>query len=125
MRITGTRAVALPQTRHVRGRMNKTEAAYAENLELRRMAGEVVAWRFEDVGLRLADRTLYYPDFQVILSDGTVEFHEVKGHWMDDARVKWKAVAERFPEFRFLAVKKKGGGWEFEEYGAHRNSAAQ
>ena len=117
MRIKNIRAIAMNQKRHVRGRMNKTEAAYAAHLELLKLAGDVTAWRFEEVGLRLADNTFYYPDFQVISMDGIVEYHEVKGHWMDDARVKWKAVAEKFPEFRFLAVKKKKGEWEIEEYG--------
>ena len=99
--------------------MNKTEAAYAAHLELRRHVGEVIWFRFEAVKLRLADLTFYTPDFFVMLPDGTLEVHEVKGYWEDDARVKIKVAAEQFP-FRFVAVKavakKDGGGWKIEEF---------
>lgn len=99
--------------------MNKTEAAYAERLEMLRRAGEVAWWSFEAVKLRLADNTFYTPDFAVMLTGGLIEIHEVKGHWEDDARVKIKVAAEQFP-FRFLAVqalpKSKGGGWKVETF---------
>jgi hypothetical protein len=99
------------------GQMNKTEAEYGKLLELRKQAGEVLWYLFEGVKLRLADNTFYSPDFTVMLADGTMEIHEVKGHWEDDARVKIKVAAERFP-FRFIAVKKRpkkdGGGWATE-----------
>jgi hypothetical protein len=90
--------------------MNKTEAAYAARLEAQRQAGDVLWWAFECLKLRLADATFYSPDFIVMLSDGSIEAHEVKGHWQDDARVKIKVAAETFP-FRFKAFKKKGNGW--------------
>lgn len=99
--------------------MNKTEAAYAAHLELRKHAGEVLWYRFEGLKLRLADNTFYTPDFAVMLADGVLEVHEVKGFWEDDARVKIKVAADQYP-FRFLAVKarakKDGGGWEFESF---------
>ena len=38
-----------------KGRMNKTETAYAAQLELRKAAGEVAWWVFEGLKLRLAD----------------------------------------------------------------------
>ena len=102
------------------GTMNSTEAAYAGHLEIRRQAGEIALWRFESFKLRLAKSTYYSPDFEVVLSDGLIELHEVKGFWRDDARVKIKVAAETFQEFRFLAVrklpKKAGGGWKFEEF---------
>jgi predicted nuclease of restriction endonuclease-like RecB superfamily len=101
------------------GQMNKTEAEYGKLLALRQQAGEVAWHLFEGVKLRLADNTFYTPDFAVMRADGQMEMHEVKGFWQDDARVKIKVAAERFP-FRFLAVKKRakrdGGGWETEEF---------
>lgn len=101
------------------GQMNKTEAAYAQHLEARKAAGEVLWYRFEGIKLRLADNTFYSPDFAVLLADGTLECHEVKGHWMDDARVKIKVAADQYP-MRFIAVKvrakKHGGGWEVEVF---------
>jgi hypothetical protein len=97
------------------GQRNKTEAAYEAQLELRRRAGEVAWYRFEGLKLRLADSTFYTPDFAVMLADGSIECHEVKGHWEDDARVKIKVAAGMYP-FRFVAVKKAGSGWELEVF---------
>ena len=101
------------------GQRNKTESAYEQYLELRRVAGDVAWYRFEGIKLRLADNTFYTPDFAVMLSSGEMELHEVKGFWADDARVKIKVAAEMYP-FRFVAIKaqskKNGGGWEVEEF---------
>jgi hypothetical protein len=66
--------------------------------------------------LRLANLTTYSPDFMVIDPDGSVVFHEVKGFWMDDARVKIKVAAEAFPWFHFVAATKKKGQWEVEKF---------
>jgi hypothetical protein len=101
------------------GTMNKTEAAYDKALADRKHAGEIAWYRFEGVKLRLADNTFYTPDFAVMLSDGAMECHEVKGFWQDDARAKIKIAADQYP-FRFVAVKAKakkdGGGWAVEEF---------
>ncbi|VWB70187.1 hypothetical protein [Burkholderia lata] len=93
------------------GRMNKTEAAYAELLAARVHVGEILEFKFESVKLRLADRTWYTPDFALVLADGTREIHEVKGHWTDDARVKIKVAAELYPYDRFIAVRRVKGEW--------------
>jgi hypothetical protein len=99
--------------------MNNTEAAYRDILWARQVAGEILWFRYEAVKLRLADATFYSPDFVLMLADGTLEVHEVKGHWEDDARVKIKVAAAAYP-FRFIAVtpvaKKHGGGWKIEEF---------
>lgn len=101
------------------GALNKTEAAYQRHLETRKAAGEVAWYRFEGIKVRLADNTFYTPDFAVMLADGQMELHEVKGHWTDDARVKIKVAADQYP-MRFIAVKvlpkKMGGGWSVEEF---------
>lgn len=101
------------------GTMNKTEAAYAEVLKNRQRIGEIAWFKFEGVKLRLADNTFYSPDFFVMLADGQLEAHEVKGFWQDDAKVKIKVAADLYP-FRFIAVlplpKKSGGGWRTEEF---------
>ncbi len=99
--------------------MNKSEARYAEHLEAKLRAGEVLWYKFEGIKFRLADNTFYTPDFAVMAADGRMEAHEVKGFWQDDARVKIKIVAELYP-FRFLAVKenskKAGGGYSVEDF---------
>ena len=101
------------------GAMNKGEAAYAAHLELLKMSGEVLWYRFEGVKLRLADNTFYTPDFVVLQKDAVMECHEVKGFWQDDARAKIKIAADLYP-FRFKALKvrakKHGGGWEEEDF---------
>jgi hypothetical protein len=101
------------------GQLNKTEQAYQDFLERRKVGGQVLWYRFEGVKLRLADNTFYTPDFAVMLADGVMEMHEVKGHWQDDARAKIKIAAEMYP-FRFIAIKarakKDGGGWALEEF---------
>jgi hypothetical protein len=101
------------------GDMNKTEEAYSRTLTYRMFGGDVAWWKFEAVKLRLADNTFYTPDFAVMLTDGLMEMHEVKGFWQDDARVKIKVAASLYP-FKFVAVKPKakkhGGGWEIENF---------
>jgi hypothetical protein len=97
--------------------MNQTEARYAADLALRRRAGEVAWFKFEAIKLRLADLTFYTPDFFVMLPDGTLEVHEVKGGFIrDDAMVKLKIAAEQFP-FRFILAqyRNKATGWTFRE----------
>jgi len=99
--------------------MNKTEAAYAVTLDARRHAGEVAWFKFEGIKLRLADNTFYTPDFAVMLANGALEMHEVKGFWQDDARAKIKIAADLYP-LQFLAIqanaKKDGGGWKVEAF---------
>lgn len=101
------------------GAMNKTEQAYADHLARLQHAGEILWFKFEGVKLRLADNTFYSPDFAVMMSDGRIQIHEVKGFWQDDARVKIKVAADLYP-FEFVAVKAKakkdGGGWSREEF---------
>ena len=98
---------------------NKTEQAYMDLLEMRRLADEVLWYAFERIKLKLADRTFYSADFFIMLANMELEVHEVKGFWEDDARVKIKVAAEQFPIFRFIAIKKapkKDGGWATEQF---------
>jgi hypothetical protein len=108
-------------------RMNKLEAAYAQQLERDRRAGLIMSWHFEPVKFRLANKTTYTPDFMITRTYelraywlNGIEFHETKGFWREDARVKIKVAAEIFPMFKFLGITKKrvrdGGGWNVEEF---------
>lgn len=107
------------------GSMNKTESSYAEHLKAAQIAGEVEAWWFEGIGLKVAPNCHYYPDFLVLLPDGRLEVHEVKARAAngsfraeDDARVKLKVCAEKFPFPLVVVWPKQGGfraGWEREE----------
>lgn len=102
-----------------KGQMNKTEQEYSDYLKLLQSANEIRWFKFEGMKFRLADNTFYTPDFAVMNKNSEIELHEVKGFWMDDARVKIKIASDLYP-FKFIAIKKKakkdGGGWEIEEF---------
>lgn len=101
------------------GTMNKTEARYASHLELLKSAGQVLWYEFEGITLKLAADTRYTPDFMVLLANGDLQAHEIKGFWREDARVKIKVAAAKFP-LQFIAItelpKKSGGGFEVETF---------
>lgn len=107
------------------GQMNKTEAAYAKFLESEKFQGRVAAYWFEALTIKIAEnRCSYTPDFLVQRPSGELELHEVKGSknpavYRDDAKVKAKVCADRFP-FKFFVVtpksKKAGAGWDYLEY---------
>lgn len=103
------------KARHKSGVMNKTEERYARHLELLKRGGDIVDYFFESVTLKIARDCRYTPDFLVINTKLEIEFHEVKGYWMDDARVKIKVAANKFP-FYFLAAKPTRDGWEIEKF---------
>ncbi len=100
--------------------MNKTETEYAALLEARRRTGEIIRWRFEPVRFVLGKGSVYTPDFEVVLPDGTLEYHETKGHWREAAKVRIKVAATKFNDRRFVAIvkraKKLGGGWTTQEF---------
>jgi hypothetical protein len=99
------------------GVMNRLEAEYAALLESERIAGRVEWWKFDAVKLRLADKTFYTPDFVVLMKNGDLEVHEVKGGFIeDDAMVKLKVAAETFPlRFVMCQKKRKNDPWIFKE----------
>lgn len=111
-------------TRRVPGQMSGLEKRYLKFLDAEKAAGRVHEFRFEGIRLKLADLTYYTPDFYVLYPDGGIEMLEVKGSWkapnQDKSRVKVKVAAEQYPEFKFVAIteipKKKGGGWDREEF---------
>lgn len=98
---------ARARTRRVPGKMNLLEEQYSKHLRLRQLTGEIHAWHYEPLRFKLADLTTYTPDFLVIMSDGMVEIHEVKGsHWEQHARVKIKVAAAMYPYFTWRAFQK-------------------
>ena len=108
--------------RHVPGQMNKTEEAYAADLEALKLQGSVLWWKFEAVTFKIANNTRYTPDFQVFYADGIFECVDAKGGGPIDPKsiVKVKCAADQFPLFRFVIeqrkAKKDGGGWKRTEY---------
>lgn len=103
-----------------RGTMNKTEGRYANELTRQHREGQILWWEFEAVKVRLADNTFLTPDFAVIAADGFLELHDVKGrkgkgyYCEEDAKIKLKVVAERFPARVRIVWEDKSGAWLFE-----------
>jgi hypothetical protein len=94
--------------------MNRLEQRYADHLEAKRQAGEVLEWHFEPETLQLAHGCAYRPDFRVVGQDGVVCFHEVKGYKRPLGMAKLKIAAELHPyAFYLVQVRRKrdGGGW--------------
>lgn len=97
------------------GKMNKTETAYSKYLQTLKDVGKVIWFEFEPMNLRIAEKCFYQVDFLVMMQNGQLECHEVKGFWTDDALVKIKAAAAKFP-FRFISVKLEKGQWVVREF---------
>ncbi len=103
--------------RHKPGEMNHLETAYAHKLEAEKLAGRILWYAFESIKFKLAPATFYNPDFLVMIENGELEIHETKGTRKgkpfaeDDAMVKLKVVAEKFPLFRFKMIWRVGSEW--------------
>lgn len=76
--------------RRVPGEMNKTEAAYALHLEHRKKCGVIEWFVYEGIKIKLADKTFFTPDFAVMMPDGLIELHDVKGTTRDKVTKKSK-----------------------------------
>jgi len=124
--------MALPGLRPKMGRgrrpdndvMNGTEKAYAKELELMKLAGQISDYKFHAFTLTIAEppkakAARWTPDFAVWSADMVLEFHEVKGFMQDHALVRIKAAAAQYPHPIYVLKKrtvKNGGGWERTEY---------
>lgn len=98
-------------------KMNGLEKSYMERLDGMKHAGQILWYAYESVNLRIgANKCFYAPDFMVMMADGTIEMHETKGHWEDDALVKIKVAAGMFP-FKFRAFQKIKGQWVERSFG--------
>lgn len=101
----------------VAGRMNGYETKYSLILEAERRRGDIAAWWYESVKLKLAPATFLTMDFMVLYPDGLVELVDVKGSFQeDDARVKLKVAAETYPLFRFKVAALVKGTWRVEGF---------
>lgn len=89
--------------------MNKWESQFAQTLEARKQAGELIWWAFEPIRIRLADGAFYRPDFVTVDRQGRTEIYEVKGHMREAARVRLKVAVEKLP-YQFYIVRKHKGG---------------
>jgi len=86
---------------------SKLEQAYWLHLQQQVHAGEIRRADHHVEKLFLGEGSWYTPDFRVIATDGTVEFHETKGFMREAARVRLLVAATTHP-YRFFLVKNKG-----------------
>lgn len=119
------------RTQPTRGKMNKTEALFAELLEAQRLFGRVIEWEFEPGPLLLSPKqgtipaTRYWRDFRVVMKDGTVQAIEVKAgrkskagvphpHFEDGARERLQMAAKKFVEYEWYLAWYYLGSWNIE-----------
>ena len=80
---------------------SRKEASYAMELDWRIKAGEVKEWTGQhkfDLRVNGVHICNYYIDFRAELTDGTIEYIEVKGFVTDLWRLKWKMTQATLDE---------------------------
>lgn len=95
---------------------SKLEAAYDQYLSALKHAGEIQAFWYHPLTLKLPGGVRYTPDFMVWPNEGKVQIHECKGSLkMKNARdgiTRLKISAGSFVCFDFKLVYQKKGQWE-------------
>lgn len=90
---------------------NKWERNYAQHLDLRKYMKEIISYRYEGLAFRLAANTYLHPDFLVVMPDGRMEIHEVKGHKREKWWARFKIAREMFPWFTWRVFQIQKGQW--------------
>ena len=84
------------------------EASYAMELDWLKKAGEIkeIIPQYK-IDIRINDEHIcnYYMDFKVIMKDGSIEMHEVKGLETPLWRIKWRLAIALHPEWKFILIK--------------------
>ncbi len=90
---------------------NKWERNYAQHLDLRKYMKEIQSYRYEGLAFRLAANTYLHPDFLVVIPNGRMEIHEVKGRKTEKWWSRWKIAKEMFPWFTWRVFRIEKGQW--------------
>jgi hypothetical protein len=106
-----------------RGKMNKSETRYADELAIGKRTGAIADYWFEPFSLRISacesgQPARYTPDFMVLLPDGRTFLDDVKtASGFDDpaALVRIKVAASEYPLWVFRIVRPAVGGFETQE----------
>lgn len=92
---------------------SKTEARYAQLLELRKRAGEIARYEYEPITLVVGKKLRYTPDFYIEHHDGSFELHEIKGGYIRRGGLnKFKNGVDKFPNWNWQLWQWKGGQWQ-------------
>lgn len=113
-----------------RGKMNKTEARFADVLEAMRRRGDIASYRFEGTTLRWGNEEdfTFTPDFTVVVAtcsgvdqefrDGVhrtfvrLRFIEVKGAFIRERQwLQFKTARDAHPLYEFELWQWKAGNW--------------
>ena len=84
------------------------EANYARYLNLLIKQGCILRWEyepdeFEFIKIKRGNR-YYKPDFKVFYSDGSYEYHEVKGYYDKTSLTKLKRFRKYFPHLSLIMI---------------------
>lgn len=83
------------------------EANYARYLNWLQKNGEIECWEYEpdtyEFPVKRGNRS-YTPDFKIFYSDGTYEYHEVKGYMNSHSAVKLKRMAKYYPDEKLILI---------------------
>jgi hypothetical protein len=107
---------------------NKTEAAYADHLEVLKKDGKIQRWWYQPWSSNLCPGVRYTPDFMRLENDDTVTFIDTKAQWGKgedahvhaerDAVMRNKFAVEIFPHWRWMFSwkDKRTGEWDTREF---------
>jgi hypothetical protein len=95
------------------GEPNKTEAKYGDHLADLKALGRVSDYAFEPMKLRLAGRTWLKIDYAVKVTTGLILVDVKGGPLEDDAAVKLKVCAEKYPWLPLYLVYRERGAWVY------------
>lgn len=93
------------------------EVVYACYLEREQSNGRILSWRHEPrrfVFDSPGKFRSYLPDFEVVNTDGSIEYHEVKGVVTDRMKTQFKSMAEQYPEVKLVL---RDSSWFFKCFG--------
>ena len=87
------------------------EANYALYLDFLMKNGDILNWSYEPVvfifeKIKFGTRS-YKPDFKIFNSDGTVEYHEVKGYMTKKSLTQLKRMSNYYPEVKVVVIDRK------------------
>jgi hypothetical protein len=124
--VQGTKAPARPVKMRMDGFGSDVEAAYAAELEVMRIAGEIIGWA-KQPRFGLGDGRTYTPDFAIFRSF-RVELVDVKGgHDWEDARIKLSWARDKYPNYtwRMVRGKRLRGRWTWADMKVGRGKAVK
>ncbi len=95
---------AAPPAKVRKAYRSQWEAEYAGVLEMRKRAGEILSYGYEQITLVLPGQLRYTPDFLSVLPDGTFEMHEVKAWLREVARDRLRSAVATFPTVHWYLI---------------------